>query len=456
MNELFLKPQSVLYDPQVYNPDPINSYWEATAPQPGAAEKPLQEDCACDVAVIGGGYTGLATALHLARDYHVDVRVLEAGNRMGWGASGRNGGFACMPAAKMGIGTMLSKYGEEETKRFFKSQIEGMEYLKKIEAEEGLSFDRVGDGNIEVACSPKRTEEVHEYGRTLKKLFGIESTPYDQAGFAERFHTGTEQFGGLHIHAGFALHPLKLAHGIATAAAKHGAKLHPSSPVGHWERSGGMHRLVTPGGTVTAKRVVVATNGFTREGLHPEFDGRLLPALSNIIVTRPLSDEELAAHSWKTDNPIVNTRNLLFYYRKLPDNRILFGARGDLTGSPEDGRKMRFWMEKRFREVFPQWDRVGIDYFWRGLVCVTQRFLPSAGRLGSDPSVFYGLAYHANGVNTAPWTGSQLARLIAGNESEEAIFPALLRGMPPRFFMPQWRLLYLRAAYWYYRFKDLT
>jgi glycine/D-amino acid oxidase-like deaminating enzyme len=110
-------------------------------------------------------------------------------------------------------------------------------------------------------------------------------------------------------------------------------------------------------------------------------------------------------------------------------------------------------MTKRIGEVFPAWRDVETDYFWRGFVCVSQRLAPSAGQLPDDPSVFYGFGYHANGVNSAPWTGMKLAAMAAGKTSK-ADLPAVIRGLPTRFPFPALRLKYLAAAYRWYAFKD--
>jgi len=444
-----------LFHTSIYDHDhPVPSYWEATGPAPDPENRPLKGDEVCDVAVIGGGYTGLSTALHLARDYDVDVRVLEAGH-IGWGASGRNGGFCCLPAAKMSAEEMIRRYGLEETKRFFAAQVEGMELVRTLGQDEGIDFDIAGDGNLEVAHHPSRYEGLVNWGKTLTGLFGIPTKVYSRDEFKEIGHDSTEQHGALHMAAGFGLHPLKFAAGLGRAARRHGAKLHPHSFVRDWSKSAdGRHVLSTVGGKVTAKHVVLAANGFTRDGLHSQFDSRVLPALSNIITTRPLTAAELAAQSWHTANPICNTRNLLFYYRLLPDRSFLFGARGDTTGKPQDGEAMKTWMVRRLGEVFPAWRDVGISHFWRGLVCVTQKRTPSLGRLEDDPTVLYGYGYHANGVNTAPWAGRALAQMIAGRRNSDDSLPRIMAGQPSRFPFAALRLWYLRAAYLYYRFQD--
>ncbi len=446
---------TALYHASIYDDTAaVPSYWEASAPPPQDGFAPLGSTESCDVAVIGGGYTGLSVALHLARDYGVDVRVLEAGH-IGWGASGRNGGFCCLAATKLSIEGMIARHGLEETKRFYAAQLEGIDLVRALADDEAIDYDHQGDGNLTVAHKPARFEALAAEGQALARLFGIKTRLYDAKAFTEIGHDSTEQFGALHVAAGFGLHPLKFLAGLARAAQRRGARLHPHSRVVEWCRDGGTHRLTTAaGGRLSARRVVLAANGFLQDGLHPAFDGRVLPVISNIVTTRPLSEAELAAHNWRTENPICNTRDLLFYYRLLPDRRLLFGARGDSTGHPRDGEKMRAWLVRRLGEVFPHWKAVPISHFWRGLVCMTRNLTPSAGCLEDDPSVWYGFGYHANGVNTAPWTGMMLARLIAGSNSRQAVLPAAMTGLAPRFPFAALRPWYLRGATVYYRFSD--
>lgn len=432
---------------------PAPSYWEETAGTLRRDWPALQGDQTCDVAIIGGGFTGLSAALHLARDHGIDARVLEAGP-IAWGASGRNGGFCLIGATKLSIAAMARRYGMEETRRFYAAQQEGIDLVRELCETEGIECERRGEGTFAVAHHPRRFDKLRAEGNDLTRHFGIPTRLWSREAFREIGHDGTEQHGALHIGKGFALHPLRFALGLAAAAERHGATLHGHSAVVDWRRDGADHVLHTAGGRLRAQRVIVATNGYWRDGLHGGFDGRTLPALSNIIVTRPLTDDELARQSFRTETPIHNTRTLLFYYRLLPDRRFLFGARGDTTGRPEDGERMRAWMTRRLGEVFPGWRDVPVTHFWRGLVCVTRRLAPSIGRLDDDPSVWYGFGYHANGVNTAPWTGMRLARAVAGEIEPAAVAPAVMRGLPARFPLPALRLWALRGAYLYYRFQD--
>ncbi len=205
---------------------------------------------------------------------------------------------------------------------------------------------------------------------------------------------------------------------------------------------------------LSAERVIVAVNGFIREELSPALDAAALPAISNIIVTRPLSEDELQAHAWKNTSPAVTTRKLHNYFRLLPDNRFLIGGRGDYHGSEQSGQAMRLRLEARFRQLFPRWREVPVTHFWRGLVCVTRRLSPCIGRLDDDDRVWYAFGYHGNGVCNAPWAGMMLAKNLAGANRDLAAVPTVMRGLSPSFVFPALRVWMLRAAYAYYRLKD--
>ncbi|GAB5470377.1 MAG: FAD-dependent oxidoreductase [Rhodospirillales bacterium] len=442
-----------LFPAALYAPQPVPSWWEASAPPDQSGYEPFEGEAEVEVAVIGGGFAGLSTAYHLAKDHGIEARVLEAGH-IGWGASGRNGGFCCFAPDKVGIAGLIERYGLEETKRYYASQVAAIDLVSHLGEAEAIDYDRQGEGFYEVAHAPKVVSELSETQEVFSRHFGIESEVLSAEAFGTVGHRGTEQFGALHVKAGFGLHPLKFLSGLAAAAARHGARLHGHSLVTSWEKEGEWHRLRTARGSLRAKRVVLATNGFLREGLKREFDGRVLPALSNIVVTRPLTREEQAAENFVTETPLCNLRHLLFYYRLLPDRRVLFGARGDSSGSEAAAEAMRVWLTRRLGEVFPTFREVEITHFWRGLVSLTRDLTPAIGRLPEDDSVFFALGCHGNGVNTMPWAGQQIALLIRGANRDEDILPAVLRGPAPKFPLPGLRKLYLRAAYAYYAWKD--
>lgn len=445
--------QRALYHASLYDPAPVPSWWEASAPPPQAGFGPLQGDREAEVAIVGGGFTGLSCALHLAKEHGIQATVLDAGH-IGWGASGRNGGFVCWPAMKMGLSDLVSRWGEEEARQFLLSQIEAVELVDALGRDEAIDYDRQGEGFYSVAHRPEAFAHEQETGEALRRLVGADTKLLSKEAFAEVGHRGTEQFGALLLKPGFGLHPLKFLSGLAAAAARRGATLHGHSAVTEIRKEGDRHLLITPQGTLRARRLVLATNGFLKEGLHPGLDARVLPALSNVVVTRPLTEAERAAENFVAEEPISNTRHLLFYYRLLPDKRLLFGARGDTSGDPAVAAKMRVWLERRLGEVWPAFAGAETTHFWRGLVSLTRRLTPAVGRLPEDGSVFFAYGCHGNGVNTMPWAGRAIAKLIRGANRDEDVIPTVARGPAPRFPFPALRRWALKGAYLYYQLKD--
>lgn len=443
---------TTVYHPDVYRTDRTpRSWWQASASvRPAPA---LAGDVEADVAIVGGGYAGLSAALHLARDHGIGAVVLDAG-AIGWGASGRSGGFATYPAAKIGAAAMIRRWGEAETLAWYATQREGVDLVRALLAEEAIAADPQGDATFEVAHHPAYVEELREAAAFWRERLHQPASFLSREAFAEIGHGGTEQFGAMRIDGPFGLHPLKYVAGLREAAERHGARVHGDSRVTAWEKDGGRHRLVTPGGTVRARNVILATNGYTPDDLRAEFANRALPALSNIVVTRPLTAEELAACGWRTECVLSNARDLLFYYRLLPDRRFLFGARGGTSGSPTEDMRMKSWLVRRLGEVFPAWRDVDVEYFWNGLVCLTGRLTPAIGRLPDDPSVSYGFGWHGSGVAAATWAGRALADGVARGGTGPLAVPAPVAGLPPSLLHPLVRRFGLKAAYVWYGVRE--
>jgi glycine/D-amino acid oxidase-like deaminating enzyme len=435
-----------LYDDNLYRFDtPQASYWEATAPRGGFVAAPFDGDEACDVAVIGGGYTGLSAAFHLARDYSADVRVLEAGH-IGWGASGRNGGFCCIGGTGMDGAGLIRHFGLDAAKDYYRSQVEAVELVRSIAEDEAIDIEPFGEAEIEIAHSRRAFAGLESDFRVMTEALGLDADILTAAEARERIYDSTEQFGALILRPAFGLHPLRYCGGLAAAAARRGAVLHPHSEVIRCgpTRDGG-YELLTRSGMLRAKRVVLATNGFMPEHLYREFGGRTLPVISAIIVTRPLDDDELRLQGWQSADPAINSRHVLNYFRLLPENRFLFGARGHTRGSVDGERATYEKIIRTFHRIWPAWKGVDIEYRWHGLICMTGSMRPAVGRLDTQPGVYFGFGYHGNGVNTATWAGKQLADWI-GKGREPDRLPAIVRGLPRRYPVPALRRAYLRTG----------
>ena len=449
-----------LFDKSLYEFEkPQPSWWEASADKAIKLEaKPLISEESCDVAIIGGGYTGLSSAYHLAKDYSIDVRVLEAGH-IGWGASGRNGGFCTMGGTPISAKTQIRKFGLEETQKYYRAQVEAVELVQNILEDENIDAQKQGAGEMVVAQKPSHFERMKEECDFTRDVLGIDCHLTTQDEFRETHYDAPHQHGALIQYPSFGLHPLRYCQGLAKAAEQRGAILYPHSKVIYWSKKDSQHILQTEQGLIKAKNIIVACNGFMPERLNPAFSARVMPLQSQIVVTRPLSDSELAAHNWKSETPALNSKNVYFYYRMLPEKRLMIGGRADFKGSPEGARKTSKDLAKSIGELWPKWRDINIEYDWRGLVCFTSKLRPSIGRMPDDLSIYFGFGYHGNGVNNATWAGRELARWLAeSNDKSNPLpthLPKLVQGITPKFPFPALRPHYAKAGVGWHRFKDM-
>jgi glycine/D-amino acid oxidase-like deaminating enzyme len=441
-----------LYHSDIYKFNtPVKSYWEETSNEKLNLEK-LTKNINCEIVVVGGGYTGLLCAINLIENYNLDVILIEAG-KIGWGASSRNGGFCSFPPIKTSFKKLQKIYGKEETKKFFRNAVEGSNYTKDIISNYNIDCDVTGESNFIVAHHPNKFKQIKEQAEVYKSEFGIETEIYSKEEFNKFGHGGNEQFGALSYKPGFAINPLKFVNGITKYALSKKLKIFEHTLVDKINKNNGYYTLKSKEGSVKAKKVVVATNGFYQEGLVPQLNSRILPVISNIIVTRKLTDKEIDLHNFKTFSPIVNTKNLLYYYRKLPDNRILFGTRGDFIGSDQSNLDRAKIMEKFFKNIFPDWASISIDYNWRGLIAMSQKLTPSIGKIENE-EIYYGFGYHGVGVSSAPWTGYQLSKLVFSSNSKNLNISKIYKGLPKKFIFPKLRIFYFRLAVLFYNIKD--
>ncbi len=436
-----------LYHPSAFDfSRPVDSHWQASAPPLERACPRLDGSATVEVAIIGAGFAGLNAALRLATAHGIKPLVLDAA-RPGWGASGRNGGFCCAGSSKLSYAEMIARYGLEEARRFYIAQVASVEHVGMLLSEYGIDAERSGRGEWSLAHRASRVEGLKAERDFMAATFGLDTVLADRSELEARGLAGPQFHGGLWSPVGFGLHPLRYVLGLARVVIDLGVAVHGDTPVTGWRLEAGVHVLSTPGGEVRAKKVLVATNGYSDEEVPAWVGGRLLPALSRIIVTRPLSEEERLAQGWTSHDMAYDTRNLLHYFRLLPDNRFMFGGRGGTDASPAGLDAITQVLRAAFEAMFPAWAGVPSERAWAGFVCLARRLVPFVGEIEDMNGAYATLAWHGNGVAMASYAGRLIADLMAGVDGAAEAIPGIVRHCLPQFPLPGLRRHYLKAAY---------
>ncbi len=415
-----------IYPEHTYGPGPRRGcWWDETCDAP---EWPVFDTGpAVDVAIVGAGFTGLSAALHLA-EAGVSVAVLDA-EAPGWGASGRNGGFCCLGGAKLDHRQMVQKYGTEAAQEYQRAEKDAVDLVADLLGRLGIDADTHSDGETVVAHRARDMESFRHQAETIEQSYGvmptlIEKNEMGENGMAGRF------YGALTTPIGFALNPRKYVTGLASAAAEAGAALFQQSPVTGIAKSTNGYTLAMPTGHLHASKVIVATNGYSSDDLPDWLSGRYLPTQSNVIVTRPLTDAELAAQGWTSHQMCYDTRNLLHYFRLMPNRRFLFGMRGGLRSSETADVRSARRNRQDFEKLFPAWKRVETTNSWSGMVCLSRRLVPFVGPVPNMPDVFAGLAYHGNGVAMGSYAGKKLADSVLGFANVPSVMQKQMQQFP--------------------------
>ncbi|WP_212524291.1 FAD-binding oxidoreductase [Actibacterium sp. MT2.3-13A] len=439
-----------IYEPTAYGPLPdAGNYWRETASAPPRPH--LQGMARAEFAVVGGGFTGLMAALRLA-EAGADVALLEAG-QPGWGASGRNGGFCCLGGAARTGDDLIRRHGAEDAQRYFDAERGAVDLVAETLERLAIDADTHSRGETLLAHRPRDWAALRARAGTVAQRYGVTPELIAPEALADRGMASPAFHGGLTVPVGFALNPLKYTLGLAHAAQEAGARLHGDSPVTAITPEGGGYRLETPQGTLAARRLLIATNGYSSDDLPPALAGRYLPVQSNILVTRPLSDDEIAAQGWSTGQMCYDSRHLLHYFRLMPDRRFLFGMRGSLRTTPASLTEAEGIARTDFEAMFPEWMHVETPHFWSGLVCLSRRLTPFAGPLPGMESAFAAMAYHGNGVAMACFAGTLLADLALGRRPSRPV-PQLMQAPLKRFPLGRWRRAILPLAYRWYGWQD--
>ncbi|MFO1494104.1 MAG: FAD-binding oxidoreductase [Lysobacterales bacterium] len=402
------------------------SYYAATRREP--AEYPaLHGQQRTRVVVVGGGYAGLATALGLAERGVHEVLLLEA-QAIGYGASGRNGGFV-FGGYSLGEAALRAAVGADTARWMYQQTLDAVRLIRERIAREQIDCDPV-DAGVLWANWFRDPEVLASRQRLLRDQFGVDWTSVSPSALREQLCT--ERYHGALYEAGaFHVHPLNLALGLARACSARGVRVHAGSPVLAIERAGSHWRVQTPEASVSADEVVVAGGGYLN--LLPPLRRALLPIATYVAVTEPLG--ERLAQAVRTRAAVYDSRFAFDYYRALPDSRLLWGGRiSILDRSPAAVARL---LQRDIARVYPQLGRVRIDYAWSGLMSYARHEMPQIGRLPSG--LWYAQAFGGHGVATTTAIGELLARAIAEGDQDWQRFA-------PFGLSPTWRPLGYLAA----------
>ncbi|EED35093.1 gamma-glutamylputrescine oxidoreductase [Luminiphilus syltensis NOR5-1B] len=378
----------------------------------------LEGDHTADVVVVGGGFTGANLALELA-ERGMDVALVEA-HRIGWGASGRNGGQIIG-----GLGhdpeRFVKTIGEEGVKAIYGMGLEGREIIAERVERYGIECD-LKWGYCDVALKPRHMKQFAEW-RDFEKQIGNPHT-YRLLDRDELKHyvNSDRYLGGLYNDGNGHIHPLNLCIGEAAALEQLGGRIFEQSKVTDIEY-GARTVIRTEQGSISAKRVVLAGNAYMG-GLVPKLATRVLPSCSSVIGTEPLS-EEMAREILPGDVAVCDPRTALDYFRLSGDNRLLFGGLSNYTGL--EPRDLHGVMRKKLAAVYPQLADVRIDFAWSGWIGIGINRMPQLGHLSDNVS--YIQAYSGHGVCPTHIMARITAEMLAGDPRRFDIM-ASIRHMP--------------------------
>lgn len=431
-----------IYPDYAYSEAPrAGCWWDETCEAP---DRPAhQGDARADVVIIGGGFTGLNAALHLA-EAGVHATVLEA-ERIGFGASGRNGGFCCLGGGMLEDAALDQKFGRDARLAWRQTEMAAIRQVEAFIANRGIDVDRHSEGETQLAHRPRDFEEMRGKLTYYAENYGVTGRLIEKADLgAEGLNAGFE--GALTVPIGFGLNPRKYLTALAQAAEEAGATICHRSPATSVARTGNAFEVATPRGRIRAENVIIATNGYSSEDLPDWLAARYMPSQSTVIVTRPLSEAEVSAQGWTSRQACYDSRHLLHYFRLMPDNRLLFGLRGGLLSNPASEARALRRARADFERMFPAWRHVETPHGWSGMVCIARNRMPFVGAVPEQKGMFAGLCYHGNGVAMASYSGALLADLVQGHRPERP-YPSPMRAPLARFELGRFRRAVMPFAY---------
>ncbi len=375
-----------------------------------------------DVAIVGGGYTGLAAARELARR-GASVALLEA-RTLGWGASSRNGGMA-LTGLKLEAEQLVAKYGLEPARRLFAASLKALDCVERIVAEEQIACNFARSGHLLLACKPAHFQALAREAALLDRDFGHVTRLIQPSQLRDEIGSDTYA-GGLVDEASAGINPARYVAGLAHAAQRAGAQLYQHAPVEQITRAGSDWQITTPRGALRADAVLLASGGYSGAAT-PALRRKIMPLGSYIIATEPLP-AALAREVSPRNRMIFDTKRFLYYFRLTPDRRMLFGGRaGFFPETPATVRESAAILRRGMIQVYPQLRDVQVEYAWGGTLDVTFDMMPHAGQLDG---LHYAIGYAGHGVAMATYLGGLLGAGLAGEQVDNPFADLPFPGAP--------------------------
>lgn len=380
-------------------------YWHDTAPRFEGGEEETAEGH-FDVAIVGGGFTGLGAARQLALG-GARVAVFER-EHVGWGASGRNGGHLNNGLAHSYLAAK-AHLGKERAIALYKAFDASIDTIEALIAKEGIECNFRRAGKLKLASKPRHFdalarnfEAVHAEVDPDTALLSADDLKSE---VVSPFHGAMLSKKTAMMHMG------RYVVGLAEAAKRRGALIFEDATVLETVRAGALHRVETTRGTITADNVIMASGAYTTPEF-PYYSHRIIPVGSFVIATRPLTDDEVQA-TMPGNRTCVNTMNIGNYFRLAPDNRLIFGgrARFSATSDQRSDEKSGDILRKSLNSTFPQLGDIEIDYCWGGLVDMTADRFP---RAGFHDGQWFAMGYSGHGAQLSTHLGMAIADAILG------------------------------------------
>ena len=359
-----------------------------------------------DVAIVGSGYTGLNCARVLAKAGR-SVAVIDQ-HSIGWGASSRNGGMAT-PGLKQDIFKIKKTYGLDLAREFWKSSVDAIDLLEQIIMEEGIDCHWSRCGHMSLAYKQSHFDDLVDYIEWLDKEFGHKKKLITKSQLKSEIGTDA-YFGGNTDELSGGLQPAKYVFGLARAVTDHGTILCENSQVTSIQKESNGFEVMTNQGTIMAKEVVIATNGYT-DMLIPKLKPKVFPVGSYIIVSEPLPQDLQDKLSPKR-RMFYDSKNFLNYFRLTQDGRMLWGGRNDLS-SDLDLNESAFILTKQVCSIFPELNDVKFTHSWTGKLGITFDLMPLIGQING---IHYALGYGGHGLSIATYLGTELGLLLTGQK----------------------------------------